>query len=204
MCSSKLHLSALLPLMSLLGAVPSWAQNSGELQWRVVNQAAPAIVPLYERMPSPFPISQAAKAPAEDVPTGPTEEEIQQQKAILAATSKVSSMVSSMQALEPNLSGLQFGGSMQGPAGYAVLLNGKWVKAGTRLQVPSQASRAVMEVIQTLDGLDPQAAESYRATLIQRVASTPSVLSITRITSQSVVLQQGGRPWTVPLRQEKD
>lgn len=175
----------------------SSAHAADEAQWRVINEAVtPTVVPLYRNLPNPFPVKQDAAA----VQVGPTPEELMQQQALLASVQRTQDIVNGQDALQPDFSNVRIGGVLKGPLGWSVLMNGRWIREGSTLALPSRPTDKATKALSDLSSLDPEAAADLSSVVARRMVVS-STVSLQQVTSQSVVLQSPHGRWRFSIGQ---
>ncbi|MBI1363764.1 MAG: hypothetical protein GC134_07240 [Proteobacteria bacterium] len=189
---------------ALLLAHGVWAQ---ELLWRVTNPLEAEPPPAYAGNLSPFPIKEK---PVEKIVQEVQEEEeqvatpeltAQQQKAMMAASllAEIRNILKDDNAFVPDVSGVVVEGVMIGPRGGSILVDDEWRKIGDTVTVPVVSADKVVQLVESLEGIDANLASIVSDEVKARIAAAgPSQLKITSVGEDFVELSDDkGNPTVI-------
>lgn len=164
--------------------------QSVEPEWRAINTSPPKVIPLYAGGENPFPQVVEPEAPVVVNQVGVVVTGDDTDKMNLAnALANARSLIGSDKVYQPDLSGIRFGGRVEGDAGPKVFFNGKWVGMGKTIVVPVKGVAEAYESIKRLEELDPELAQTVSEELSSRISSVSTeTLKITDIAETKVTL----------------
>jgi hypothetical protein len=191
----------ILMTLALLALVPAaWAQQ--DTLWKVDNALSPTVVPLYAKLPSPFPPRKSQPKPVAVVMPAATAEAEALARAKAAADREGRRIIASPGGVEPDLGNFAFAGTLNGPAGRHVLWRGRWLGLGDKVPVAARPSQAARSILARLDEIDPPEGDALRRQLAERLRRQPTLpLTVMAITSDSAVIGNDLVKYRLRIRQ---
>lgn len=172
--------------------------QSLEAEWRVISEITPTTVPsLTSPLENPFPTVPIVEEPVVEEPQLDQEEIANQQKSEIIEEGR--KLISNGQAYTPSVESVRFNGYINGQQGKKVLYQGSWLTEGQSIQVPVQEGARATSVLERLQALDANMAQSLEQEISQSMSHGHAKLKIRSISDKKVVLTDGKVSYDVKL-----